>query len=537
MPAPANNHMKLISKVAGGSVLVTALLTITILTLICATTLYVASQNANAGMQTASWQQALTGAESGVDAAIRALNTTSWANWRTVSTATLPTSEPSPSTIGTAANAGPTSSQYNLLPSNVANLSSLTMQGEGATNVSFWVTVDTAGMLASQDNNGKQWYRIRSTGQAAVAGPVRVSGNKLDDNLRNTIALRFNRKGGSKLGPSRTIEVILQPIATGTWPRGVTLKDSLSMSGAGVIDSYNSGGYPFSSDQNTVTYNGQTYVYGTYDLAKHQSHGDVGISNANGSDLRNTYVYGNLAYSTSGSAPKNTTNVTSLSTPFTPTVSPQSAPSWGGLTVTSYGGGGSNPPNSGAFNAGNANSPTYIKVNGDLTISSSGNPLHIIQHDTSAGNVINIWVTGKLTTSGSGYINQDPNRKVNWWVGGDITVSGNSYQNASGLASNVTIVGYGSNNKATISGSADFVGTMNVPGYDVTVSGGGSFDGALIADTLTISGGSGFHFDESLGSGGSSTIGNFAFASWFEDNSDPIRKALGQDGVYHPIIY
>src|SRR6266446_5872116 len=61
-----------------GSVLLVALLTITILTLICATSLYVTSQNANAGMQTASWQQALTGAESGVDQAIRALNTSSW---------------------------------------------------------------------------------------------------------------------------------------------------------------------------------------------------------------------------------------------------------------------------------------------------------------------------------------------------------------------------------------------------------------------------------------------------------------------------
>src|SRR3954452_5734171 len=57
-----------------GSVLITALMTITIITMICATSLFIASQNTNTGMQTAGWQQALTGTESGIDAAVRALN-------------------------------------------------------------------------------------------------------------------------------------------------------------------------------------------------------------------------------------------------------------------------------------------------------------------------------------------------------------------------------------------------------------------------------------------------------------------------------
>jgi hypothetical protein len=48
--------------------------------------------------------------------------------------------------------------------------------------------------------------------------------------------------------------------------------------------------------------------------------------------------------------------------------------------------------------------------------------------------------------------------------------------------------------------------------------------GALISDTLTISGSASFHFDESLLSGASTSVGNYAFASWFEDNSDPTRS-------------
>jgi hypothetical protein len=41
----------------------------------------------------------------------------------------------------------------------------------------------------------------------------------------------------------------------------------------------------------------------------------------------------------------------------------------------------------------------------------------------------------------------------------------------------------------------------------------------VIANTLNLSGGSGLHYDEALNTNGaSSAIGNYAFASWFEDN-------------------
>ena len=67
------------------------------------------------------------------------------------------------------------------------------------------------------------------------------------------------------------------------------------------------------------------------------------------------------------------------------------------------------------------------------------------------------------------------------------------------------------------------LGIVNAPGYDATISGSGSYIGALIADTLTISGSASFHYDEALSDGASSAVGNYSFASWFEDNSDPAR--------------
>src|ERR1700730_14406637 len=85
-----------------GSVLMITILTVAVLMMLCVTSLYITSQNANAGMQAASWQQALSGTESAVDQAIAALNTNSWTNWVTLS-GPLPTLQPQPGSTQPAA--------------------------------------------------------------------------------------------------------------------------------------------------------------------------------------------------------------------------------------------------------------------------------------------------------------------------------------------------------------------------------------------------------------------------------------------------
>jgi len=53
--------------------------------------------------------------------------------------------------------------------------------------------------------------------------------------------------------------------------------------------------------------------------------------------------------------------------------------------------------------------------------------------------------------------------------------------------------------------------------------------GALIANTLSITGNGkrSLHYDEALHKNSNiSSVGNYAYASWFEDNSDPSRGAL-----------
>jgi hypothetical protein len=399
----------------------------------------------------------------------------------------------------------------------------MTMSGEGAVSTTAWVTVDTGGMSAANDPHGFQWYRVRATGRAYIAGPVRAPMNKLDSNLRNTISMNFARKENSNAGasvgatvngravvagPTRTIEVVMQPIATGGYARGITLRGALNMSGGGVIDSFDSG----SSFKSTN---------GLYDVTKRQSHGDVATLNSGSSNLNSTYIYGSLAYSGS-TAVKNTQNVQgTISTPFSATISDVSSP--GSTTgYTTYAGG--SPPFT-TVAAGTKAHPTYVYVNGNFSVPVGKSVTISAPNSGTDNNYITIWITGDYNTSGTGFIAQAAGVKSTWYVGGDITTSGSSFQNADGLASAVTMYGYGpTGSKVTVSGGGSFIGVLNAPNYAATISGSGAWSGAIVASSLTISGGASFHYDEALNSGfGSTTLGNYAFASWFEDNSDKAR--------------
>jgi len=520
-----------------GSVLIVALMTITIVTMICATSLYIASQNSNTGMQTAGWQQALTGAESGIDAAVRALNAyvspapsaSPAAAWSTSgwirasqSGTSLPAIEPSASPA-TSATAPPDSSHYNYLPSSKLTVDLPNAGGEGATRVKTWVTVDTAGMTPGQDANGKQWYRIRSTAQtifpSGSAILKRVSNNRLDNDLRTSLMLNFNREGGSTLGPTRTIEVVLKPLASASGGGGgLLLQKSLTMSGGGTVDHFSSTVTPTS----TFLTSPSTYRSTFYNEML------VGLLNANGSNLSNTYVYGQVAYSTTGSAPQNTNNIQGtpkLTTPYNSGFSTVSDPA--GVPTATYGAG--SPPFT-SITTGTKASPAIVKINGNFTVP-GGQSVTINKANSGVdNNYIIFWVTGDYTTSGTGFISQAAGVHATWYVDGNMTTSGSSYNNGDGLASEVSfnLTGNSTNSpKFTISGSGSFIGTINAPGYAGTISGSGSLVGSLVASTLTISGGASFHYDDALSptSGGpTAAIGNYAFASWFEDNSAPNHK-------------
>jgi hypothetical protein len=506
MLAPDSKLFMKISSVTSqrGSVLVTALITITILTLICATSLYVASQNTNAGMQNASWQQALSGAESSVDQAFNALNMSAsgtsgaWTNWKKVDSSSLPTTKPSG---GSAASTPPPSNKYNyLIPSNVTF-----QQGvEGNNSVSSWVTIDTAGLPLDKDGN--QWYRVHATGSAGAPGPKRVSNQRLDNDLRK-LSLIFDRTaGGTVSSPvaSRTIEAIAAPQAKNVSAYGVVLRNSIYMNGNTLIDSFDSR----SSTKSTL---------GQYDPAKRQSHANVATTNSTGSNLNNEPIYGSLAYS--GPVVKETGGVTgTISTPFNASPPDTSDPSWTASAGNTY----TAPPASGVLTAtgtGWGNSATHVKINGNFITNGAFTILG------APNSYIEIWVTGNFQTKGT--LTQSNGVYVKWYVdGGSITTDGGSYINnltGTGTALYTTFIGVGAGT-ASIGGNANFIAVLNAPGYDITVKGTGDFSGSIAGNSLSMVGSGNIHYDEALAPlGSSNSIANYAFASWFEDNSDAAR--------------
>jgi hypothetical protein len=122
-----------------------------------------------------------------------------------------------------------------------------------------------------------------------------------------------------------------------------------------------------------------------------------------------------------------------------------------------------------------------------------------------------LWITGDLTVSGSGYIYIAPGASLTIYVGGKATVSGGGVVNGTQLPANFSYFGLSSNTQLTYSGSAAFVGTINAPQADCTISGSAGAYGAAIVNSYTSSGGSGFHYDSALNSGA-----GYIVTSWTE---------------------
>jgi hypothetical protein len=524
-----------------GSILVTTLLSVTILTMLCATSLYITAQNASTTMQTASWQQALDAAESAMNWGIVAINNQvqgnpNWQGWLTA-VGPMPSAEPS---AGLQASGSPPAdgSKFNyLIPANIISV------GEGSNVISGWVMLDTGGgtlPLISLLGGGQpaQWYRIRATGVAYISGLRRVSNDKLDSNLRNTISLFFDRKTGVAIPTvspgqtpqyqfdqapqvTRSIEVVMKPVSSSTTAYTSLTKNQFNMSGGAT-------------------------VYGDIAILDTRKIGSSGTTSD--SDLKSTYLYGNLIYS--GPPVKNTNNVQgTISTPFTaPTPTPAPDPIWavGTYTSMSFSSSQTVTPDTllGIPINGTKSIPKKIKMSGGGDLTVPGGTVLTFAAGTVAGLPVDtyyqVWVPGALTVSGSGQIVQQPKVHVTFYIDGQITMSGGAVANGNNkafdVANNTPYLQIDGNwvpsnlssytpLAATFSGSSNFYGVVNAPFYGLNISGSSIFNGSFIGDTMTLSGQAQLHSDASL-SGSASGSANYAYASWFEDNSDVMRGAV-----------
>ena len=500
-----------------------ALISLAVLAFSAAGVFYFIANRYETSFQSSSWDEALVVADSGVDIAMQALNTlgsdpNSWGS---------PWTHVAAGTTGKRSSSSPFNPTYEFwyynpgggtYDPNVGATGGTISSHIGDGNDKMYVTVVVDQQISG---NGAVWPRITSRGTTEVPGLKRVgyapailslTGVKSHKNVLRNISINTDVTGGYCHNPqtSRIVQTLAQAQTSSIFTRAVEVQNNMTMSGGAYTDSFN-------SQLSTESTNGQ------YDVTKRQSHGDIATNvTGNDSNLMGSLVYGS-AYSNGGTI-QNTSGVKgTVYNNFSTKISPVSAPSFG-IVNTSYNQ--INNPNSPVtLTAGTASNPqNYILST--LTISNGANPLILAAPSgTPAGTktYINIYVNGDLTTSGSGYIDQQPGVVATFWVSGKVTVSGGAFDNENGYASYLTINGItpanGATNTYTISGSATFTGVINAPSYALTLSGSGNLMGAFIMYSMNISGAAGFHYDESLaGNSGGSGL-NFVASSWIEDVS------------------
>lgn len=417
-------------------------------------TLVQASHRYRICQQSARWSQAGQAAEAGAEVALMSAQKGSWAadGW---------------SGVPGAPGASPVTKTLVLAP-----------HGPARGEISASVAVDTLTM------GGEPWLRIRSTGMASVSGGA-APGNDPRDVMLRKLSLRTDRNTGSAVTvpmATRTVEIMAQPVGKSAFRKAVQLQQAITMSGGGSIDSFDS------SDPTKSTNS-------LYDVAKRQSNATVGVLDSQGiSNLNGTFVYGDLAYG--GPTILNTQNVKgTLSNPYTETANAVAAPTWTTMNAT--------PTiinQTTTLTGGPKSSPARYKFSSVTVL--SGRVLTLAPHASGAESYVEIWITGSLATMGTGSILQRAGVHATYHIAGNVSVLGNSFCIESNVAANNMInlitPPSGTNQKVDVLGSGVFIGVLNAPGADFTISGTSNFSGALIGKTMNIQQGASLHYDEAL---------------------------------------
>ena len=265
----------------------------------------------------------------------------------------------------------------------------------------------------------------------------------------------------------------------------LTTSGAITISGGGHVDSFDSriGGYNALTNRSangniaTDSTNNPAIAVGTGEVYGTVNTGPGGVVTVGGGSVGdvawNTNAGNSGIQSTSWVSHNMNVNIPSNQPPtytFTPT---PGATSLGGSNATFIG-------------TGN------YQTTGDFTSSDSTKPLIV------TGNAV-LYITGKLTVSGSGFIQIRPGASLTVIVGGDSTVSGGGVVNGTGFASNFSLLGLNGCSKITYSGSAAFIGTVYAPQADLTISGSAGAFGAIVSKTANLSGGASLSHDDSLG--------------------------------------
>lgn len=136
---------------------------------------------------------------------------------------------------------------------------------------------------------------------------------------------------------------------------------------------------------------------------------------------------------------------------------------------------------------------------------------------------VDLVVTGNISVSGNASMNiggtgaVDPS--LNLYSPGTLELGGNGVVNATSKPENTAIWGTAispATQTITIAGNGSYIGTIYAPNSILNLAGNGATSGAVIAQTVTISGNGHFHYDVDLGGLDVSADTSFKVNGWSE---------------------
>jgi hypothetical protein len=139
---------------------------------------------------------------------------------------------------------------------------------------------------------------------------------------------------------------------------------------------------------------------------------------------------------------------------------------------------------------------TFVAGNGDYSagnISMGNGEVFLI---TGRARIL---VTGNVNLTGDASIILTTNATVEWYqMGSTVNMGGKGVVNSRGFAKDFSLIGLRTCTSISYAGSFQFTGTVYAPSATVTLMGSADGYGALIGNSIELSGGMGLHYDEAL---------------------------------------
>jgi hypothetical protein len=461
-------------------------MTIAILSLLAAEVIRLVSLKYQSALQTATWQEALLAAESGVDLGIVELRKSLF---------------PAPNNAW---------SGWNNIPGNGVvsyGLTTIPNSGLASTPMTIEVNVDAPASFVDP-TNGWQYYRIRTVGTMPITGVPRVGDNKQDNRLRK-LSLRFERFTNGILTAhsisspqvSRRIETIVRPVSS--FDQAILSVGTIDLTNQNiVIDSY---------DSNDPTKS----TNGLYDAAKQQQNGDI-ATDGNLIDAGNAHIYGDVA--TNSGTVVGAANITGTERDdFYQEPIPIGAPTW-----SAYNSSISNVASTTTLTASSTSGSSASRYQLNSINLSGGKTLTLAGNANGSQTYIEIYVTGDISFTGSSQLIIQPGVSAKIYFKGNVDVAGNGILNSNNQPSDLQLYGIqptdSNSYHVNLGGNGQIIAAVYAPNDDVTINGGGTNGhvfGSVVGKTVTMTGVTNLHYDEHLGTLG--LINNYKIVSWFED--------------------